>query len=413
MKVFNIFKKEIDWNTTAHKGAIAREINNILTSKLREICKVVLTTVPNVASIYLTDSYSCGEASVIVDGDKMQFMSDLDLVVVSKGIPQLYLLRFLTKLTRKFTSNNPSVDIKLINELLLRKYPFLFFKLQLEKPLVIYGNDVLHCCVEGYVFNNLQKTQLYTYLLRDALFYYFDRLFESLIPCSMKLSSRKNIESLDRLQKSKLLYSAAKLLIACHKILLLTDKEAFASARTKRERLQYIKLHWSKKFKSISHELPLFINLSEELLNYYLKPQVRLEEYAYDKWIEVIQASSTLLKLLFRLNSTNSLNRFIKYIYTSKCNLISSISKIYSEKSIPYISSRRALTALLMLGFSIRRETVNEYWLNEALKEVGLYKCLVQSNTLLKLRILNEVIAENYISASAFCYLPFRSYLIR
>ena len=85
----DIFRDKINWKVNIIEGQLAEMINSMLERKLRMICKEILRIIPKVVSIYLTDSFSCGECSIFIDNGKLDFMSNIDLLVISRA-PNLF-----------------------------------------------------------------------------------------------------------------------------------------------------------------------------------------------------------------------------------------------------------------------------------------------------------------------------------
>lgn len=348
----NIFKDKINWNTTAYRGQYADRINNVLTINLRIICRRIINIIPKVVSIYLTDSFACGEASVRMENNEFKFISDIDLLVVSKA-PK-FLLKIKSKHLEEILpeglynieiTNRQVVDIKLMNESELKKLPPSLTKYELRTAKCIYGYNLLN--------QQLLKMDASEIPLTDGFRRLFDRMFGALIPFSADFI---HFEPNDK-QKRYLMFGAAKLVSACRDILLISNKVYFP---TKEERQHYLRYNWPTKFRQLAQELPFFLQLSEKCHQYLLRPNRAAEEEALNVWFDAVQACSKILTIL----------NFTRENYPISYKLYSYLNP-FGKKSIRW--KHKILEALILLFFSIRYKEIDENLLENVQKVLGIH----------------------------------------
>jgi len=344
----DIFRDKINWKVSVIEGQLADVINGVLERKLRIICKEVLHIIPKVVSIYLTDSFSCGEASIFVDDGKIRFMSDIDLLVISRA-PQFVLeikgRRLKNILAIKFndmkTKNRQSIDLNIVNEKKVKEFSALsLFKIKNAK--CIYGYDVLKwkivkTCVDMDVIS-----------WEEILNSFFDRIIDLL--ASFSFSFAHSNSKYENEQKKRLMFAAAKLISICRDILLILNGVYFP---TKEERQRYIRNHWSSKFCQLDQELPSFLQLSEKCHQYLLRPTTEAEKEALTTALNAIQVSSKILTFP---------------IFVKKLRLIVSNRRTWCWKN-------SVLQALFFILLSMKDGKINENLLAKAEKVLRIRNC--------------------------------------
>ncbi|MCC6019080.1 MAG: hypothetical protein LM601_08610 [Candidatus Verstraetearchaeota archaeon] len=344
----DIFRDKINWKVSVLEGQLADMINSMLEKKLRIICKEILRIIPKVVSIYLTDSFSCGEGSIFVDDDKIKFMSDIDLLVISRA-PQ-FVLEIKSNLLRKYLNNEIQryanknrqiVDLNIINEKKIEKFSTLSLS-KIKNAKCIYGYDVLKReLVKIYCVNI--NTNLASW--EEILNTFFDRIIDLLASFSFSLAHSKCKSE----EKRRLMFATAKLVSISRDIFLILNEIYFS---TKEERQRYLRQHWaSSKFCQLAKELPFFLQLSENCHRYMLRPTAGAEEEALTMALGAIQVCSKILTFP---------------IFIEKLHLIIS-------KRRTWIWKNSILQALFFILLSLKNGKINENLLVKAEKVLKIY----------------------------------------
>jgi len=336
----DIFKDRINWKVSIIEGQLAEMINSMLERKLRIICKEILRIIPKVVSIYLTDSFSCGEGSIFVDNGMIRFMSDIDLLVISRApqfvleIKSNQLKKYLNNEFQRYENENRKIiDLNIINERKIERLSALtLFKIKNAK--CIYGYDVLRWkSVKMHIGIDMASW-------KEILNTFFDRIIDLLASFSFSLTYSK----CENEEKRRLMFATAKLMSICRDIFLMLNGVYLA---TKEERQEYLRKHWtSSKFCQLARELPFFLQLSEKCHQYLLRPTVEAEEEALTMAFNTIQVCSKILT---------------SPIFIEKLHLITSKRRIWYWKN-------NILQALFFILLSLKNGRIDEKLLVKAEK---------------------------------------------
>jgi predicted nucleotidyltransferase len=269
----NILNEKITWKIGSFNIECQKKIQEELEKKLRCVTRIIIKTIPNVISIYLTDSFAYGEGSVICDKGKIEFLSDIDLVIISKNsliellIKGYYLNNYLSTSYSKYWNNYKRyIDFKIINLCALSKLSAIsLFKIKTGK--CIYGIDMLR----HIKYIPSISSDIYTW--DEMLTTFFDRMFDVVCNLISNLTSSFNLNI--KMSYTQML-SVSKFISVARDLLLLSLGVYIA---TKEDRQQYLREHWdSPKFYYIRKSLPNFLELSEKAHHFLLKPSQDSEE---------------------------------------------------------------------------------------------------------------------------------------
>lgn len=266
---------KVDWETTVHRGAIAQSINNLLTRNLQILCDEVFSVVPQIVSIYLTGSFSRGEGSVIVEGDRIGFLSDYDLLVVSNA--RLLSLKLAHRRLMDFLLNaelpnsevmigHPTAELVLMSRVQIRRTTNMvtpLFRYETRTARLIYGDEAL---------KQMPSMEAAAIPRFNGLRLLFDRIFGSVLPFDAEF-----VESHPRNERLRhLMFESSKLLLACRDALLILDRIYYPTEREKQAHF----LDHSERYLSLVHEIPDFLRFLEQAHRYRLRPSAEGEENA-------------------------------------------------------------------------------------------------------------------------------------
>lgn len=404
--MINILKQEINWKTTAYDGELLNKINKILTMNLKIICLNIIKTFPNVTSIYLTQSFSRGEGSVLVENENISVLSDYDILVISDA--PFYLLQLRKKEFENSFSpcelNNiepmpghPIVDLKVRNVQQIMNLPPSLFKHELKTAVCVYGSELLRPSLKI----NLEKIPA-----TEGLSLLFNRMLGALIPFHINFLN----SDLNEIQHRHLTFESVKLVSGCRDALLILDKFFGLTEKEKQEHFQYM---LNTKYRRLNKKFPELIVLSEKAYLYRIKPYRELEREALTLWFRSHQITSEVLQLyfskLYNIKGNNWLEiidklmmkNYYDYYYRLYSKFSSFLLKIKKPQEVEIsFELNRILLALILLLFSVGEKGINNLLLNKTKKIVGLNKSYQQIRDDVKelWTFLKELVCSNYVT---------------
>lgn len=280
----NIVNQDVDWSLTYHKNKSTQElINKAVSHNLRIISKEIIQRVPDLISIYLTGGYAASEGTVFEENEKVNLISDYDLVIVSKTKSQPINLSdgTIEKLIDVYKMpGHPIYEIFNWEIGKLRTIPNSKFLFDFALAKCIFGQDVRHRLP---IFKDKIP-------LTEGLRLLFNRVYGVLIPFSPAFFAiEPPIQSFRHLT-----FESVKLTIGSIEALLILKN---MYSLTLKENINVFLGNLNTIFREVNDQIPTINHVINNAFYYKLGVNLNAEENALQTWLD----SKKLCLIAFKL----------------------------------------------------------------------------------------------------------------
>jgi predicted nucleotidyltransferase len=289
----NIFEEGVTWETTDFSNPY---INEIISSHLKEICRIILKKIPKVKSIYITGGFSRGEGCISIINDEIKIFSDYDVLVVTE-IPQFFIKKKIFKIEEELSKNlanidfrigHPVVEIALMKKKSLKNLKPSMFNYDLGTAKLLYGEEI-----------NIKKIEPTQIPKIEGLRLLFNRIVGLLLQSPIELKKSNYSSEMQRYAA----FEVAKQIIGCCEAIIILNKKYFPFQKQK---INYLKEN-APRF--IKEEILELLDLGEEALNYRLRYKKDFEKDISIKWFKARDITLKVVQYyfneIFKINESN------------------------------------------------------------------------------------------------------------
>ena len=242
-------------------------------------------------SIILIGSFGRGEATVVLDDGKLEYLSDCDVIIISNRLlSKKASERLASELTRETGLEVGISGIELsISFMLSRIFPGIW-KPSIDSYEMKYGSRVIYG--ENYL-DRIPDFKPEDIPAWEGIRLLLNRMMESLKSFSIDYLGANPAEK----EQSKLSPWIGKIILACQDALLLSIQRYHHSYRIRNELLHKT---FPEHFNDLADECPQFLPLTLQAIRYRLNPDEPYSENTLGLWFDVADLTDEVFKYIIK-----------------------------------------------------------------------------------------------------------------